>query len=70
MALSKVIEVQCVDAGDAGSNADVLNPDRDENEEQQIGSTAAKMRVPTEVFGAQRLAPKRMAKCPTNMRFL
>ena len=37
MAPGKVIEVQRVDAGDAGWNADVLNADGDEDEDQQIG---------------------------------
>src|SRR5215467_3871243 len=37
VAPGKVIEVQRVDAGDAGSNADVLNADGDEGEDQQIG---------------------------------
>jgi hypothetical protein len=36
VAPGKVIEVQRVDAGDAGSNADVLNADGDEDEDQQI----------------------------------
>jgi len=37
VAPGKVIEVQRVDAGDAGLNADVLNADGDEDEDQQIG---------------------------------
>lgn len=34
--------VQRVDAGDAGSNADVLNADGDEDEDQQIGQQGSK----------------------------
>lgn len=37
VAPGKVIEVQRVDAADAGLNADVLNTDGDEEEDQHIG---------------------------------
>jgi NAD(P)-dependent dehydrogenase (short-subunit alcohol dehydrogenase family) len=45
-------------------------PTATKRKSNRSANRAANMRVPTEVFGAQRLAPKPMAKCPTNMRSL